>query len=89
MFLTMAEMMEREGKVESEDVMLIDNTIYERGQFEEFAEGGYFGKRIAKRGWKPTHKQVWTWKIQSTRFQSTPSGYTLVRADMHLEAYGE
>lgn len=64
------------------DVMIINGTIYERWEFEDSCEKGYFPRRIVKQGWQPTHQEEWIWKSQRSSF--SPFDESLVKAEWRV-----
>ena len=50
-----------DGKVTKEEVIMIENCIYPRWQYEEFAEAGYFGKNAHP--FVATHVEIIEWEV--------------------------
>lgn len=71
------------GKPGRTEYMMIANTLIEKWQFEEWQEQGYFSKRIAKAGWKPTHIETWIWK--KDRSTIYPYEVCLRKSEVKLE----
>jgi hypothetical protein len=47
-----------------QDYMLIGSDLVTNYQFSDRAEAGYLPRKIAKQGFRVTHRETWTWEVK-------------------------